>query len=135
MTPFGIRKKLKSLLGGGSAKGPEPEARPSWDVKILAPDGSEYTVKGKENETLVTVSGRGAYPIMTGCAEGDCGTCKVEVLAGAGSISVEQDKETRTKEDNKVEADWRLGCQARLTGPGLSIRVIDPFAEQAAAEA
>lgn len=129
MTPFGIRKKLKSLLGGGAAPAPEADPRPSFEVRITAPDGSDYTVKGKEGETLVTVSGRGAYPIMTGCAEGDCGTCRVEILAGASAVSEEQDRETRTKAANKVPGGWRLGCQARLSGSGLHMRVIDPFAE------
>ena len=133
MTPFGIRKKLKRLFGGGKAAD-EAATRSSFDVRIQAPDGSEYTVKGKEGETLVTVSGRGAYPVMTGCAEGDCGTCRVEVLAGAGSLSAAQDREARTCEANAVPAGWRLGCQARLQGPGLSIRVIDPFAEGVAVE-
>ena len=133
MTPFGIRKKLKSLLGGGKSSGSDGSERPAYEVKITAPDGSEYTVQGKQGETLVTVSGRGAYPIMTGCAEGDCGTCRVEVLAGAGSISAEGERERGTKETYKVPGSWRLGCQARLEGPGLHVRVIDPFAEQPAA--
>lgn len=136
MTPFGIRKKLKSLLGlGGQAAPAEAESRPSFEVQITAPDGSSYTVKGKEGETLVTVSGRGAYPIMTGCAEGDCGTCRVEILAGAGSVSAPADRESRTMQANQVPDGWRLGCQARLQGPGLHLRVIDPFAEGQAAPA
>ena len=132
MTPFGIRKKLKSLLGGGASSGGGSE-RPAWDVRITVPDGSEYTVQGKEGETLVTVSGRGAYPVMTGCAEGDCGTCRVEVLAGAGSVSGEAERERGTRETYKLPAGWRLACQARLEGPGLHLRVIDPFADAPAA--
>ncbi|MCB9777131.1 MAG: (2Fe-2S)-binding protein [Alphaproteobacteria bacterium] len=129
MTPFGIRKKLKSLLGGGAPPAPDAPPRPSWDVKVTAPDGSEYTVKGKEDETLVAVTGRGAYPIMTGCAEGDCGTCRVEVITGMGSLSVETDREQRVKEANKVDPALRLGCQVRINGPGVHLRVFDPFAD------
>jgi ferredoxin len=133
MTPFGIRKKLKSLLGGGQAVDTGAAERPAWEVKITAPDGSAYNVQGKQGETLVTVSGRGAYPIMTGCAEGDCGTCRVEVLAGAGSVSAEGSREQSTRQTYKVPDGWRLGCQARLEGPGLHLRIIDPFADQPAA--
>lgn len=129
MTPFGIRKKLKSLLGLGTPEA-EVDPRPTYDVAIVAPNGDEYTVRGREGETLVTVSGRGAWPIMTGCAEGDCGTCRVEVLEGAASISAEEDRERRTREEHQVPDGWRLGCQARLQGPGVKLHIIDPFAEQ-----
>ncbi|MCK6507367.1 (2Fe-2S)-binding protein [Myxococcota bacterium] len=133
MTPFGIRKKLKSLLGGGKSADTGASERPAWEVRVTAPDGSDYTVQGKQGETLVTVSGRGAYPIMTGCAEGDCGTCRVEVLAGAGSVSSEGSREQNTRQTYKVQDGWRLGCQARLEGPGLHLRIVDPFADQPAA--
>ncbi|NOY24749.1 MAG: (2Fe-2S)-binding protein, partial [Oligoflexia bacterium] len=74
-------------------------------------------------------SGRGASPVMTGCAEGDCGTCRVEILSGADSLSAEGEVERQTRRAYKIPAGWRLGCQARLVGAGVSMRVIDPFAE------
>jgi len=135
MSRFGIRNKIRALFGGAGSAANESGARPVFDVKITAPNGSEYTVQGKEGETLVTVTGRGAWPIMTGCAEGDCGTCRVEVLGGADGLSPANEKEQRTCRDSKVPEGWRLGCQTRLQGAGVHLHVIDPFAEAEAAEA
>lgn len=130
MTPFGIRKKLKSLLGlDGGAPAPSGPEKPSFDVTITAPDGSQHSAKAKDGDTLVNVTGRTAWPIQTGCAEGECGTCKVEVLAGAESLAAMSEKEERTRAANKITGNWRLGCLTRVHGPGVHVRVIDPFAE------
>lgn len=129
MTPFGIRKKLKSMLGLGGSEAPAAPTKPSYEVAITAPDGSQLKSQGKEGDTLVNVTGRTAWPIMTGCAEGECGTCRVEVLAGMDSLAPMSDKEERTRAANKIEGNWRLGCLVRVQGPGVAIRVIDPFAE------
>ena len=36
----------------------------------------------KHEDSLVLASGRGPMPINTGCADGTCGTCQVDVLKG-----------------------------------------------------
>ena len=73
MTPFGIRKKLKSLLGLGGASGagdttPKEKEVPSFQVTFVLPDGSSYDARAKEGDTLVMSSNRGPSPIATGCA-------------------------------------------------------------------
>lgn len=123
MTPFGIRKKLKSLLGGGNAE-PKPEA-PKYDVTFEPPNGEPYTVKARQGDTLVLASGRGPQPIPTGCADGTCGTCQVEVLAGHDRLSPATDHEIRTKKENRVPAEYRLGCQTEVLGEGVRVRIVN----------
>ena len=65
MTPFGIRKKLKTLLGLDSQPAPRRPERPKHLVSFELPDGSEFQVEAKEGDSLVLASGRGAYPIAT----------------------------------------------------------------------
>ena len=135
MTPFGIRKKIKSFLGLGG----EPvktDARkdeiPRFDVVFVQPDGKEFTVQAKKLDSIVMASGRGDYPVPTGCADSSCGTCRVEVLEGVESLAVEDPHEESVKADNKVPGHLRLGCQTAIIGAGVKIQIIDLFAEQAA---
>ena len=62
MTPFGIRKKLKSILGlGGSdaaSTTPKEQEVPTYKVDFVLPDGSSFTAKAKEGDTLVMSSNR-----------------------------------------------------------------------------
>lgn len=131
MTPFGIRKRLKKLLGLEKApKKKRPEV-PRYTVKFVLPDGSDYEVQAKHGDSLVLASGRGASPIATGCADSSCGTCQVEILAGAESLTPGDEAEARTKADNKVPEDRRLGCRAEVLGPGLEVKIINVFGEEA----
>lgn len=130
MTPFGIRKKLKALLGGGS-KTPERPQVPKYTVTFELPDGSTYEVHAKKGDTLVLASGRGASPIATGCADSTCGTCQVEILAGADVLSPEDDAERKTKAENNVPAENRLGCRTEVLGEGVRAKIINVFGEEA----
>jgi ferredoxin len=136
MTPFGIRKKLKSLLG--LDKGAEPAAKPAAPpvprhaVRFELPKGGGYETQAKQEDTLVLASGRGPQPIATGCADSTCGTCRVEVLEGADQLSAPTDHEENTKRQNGVPAHMRLGCQARIQGPGLKVKIINVFGDMAA---
>ena len=137
-SPFGIRKKIKSFLGlGGDAKKtPErKEEAPKFDVVFVQPDGKEFTVQAKKFDSLVMASGRGDYPVPTGCADSTCGTCRVDVLAGAESLAPADEHEEKVKKENNVDAAMRLGCQTAVVGPGVKIQIIDLFADQADAEA
>ena len=72
MTPFGIRKKLKALLGFGEPPKPATPPRPKYSVSFVLPNGDDYQVEAKEGDSLVLASGRGPYPISTGCSDGLC---------------------------------------------------------------
>ncbi len=129
MTPFGIRKKLKSLLGLSSSKPARPEV-PRFPVTFVLPDGETFEVSAKQGDSLVLASGRGPSPIATGCADCTCGTCQVEILDGIDSLTPQSDAEKKTKAENKVDAAYRLGCQAEVTGPGLRVKIINVFGEE-----
>ena len=67
MTPFKIRKRLKTLLGMGPSPTPQAPALPTYEVRFECPDGESYTVTAKEGDSLVLAAGRGPQPINTGC--------------------------------------------------------------------
>ena len=132
MTPFRIRKRLKSLLGVGSSSettSVEP-ARPVFDVTFECPDGTSYVTQAKEGDSLVLAAGRGPQPISTGCMDSTCGTCRVDVLAGEDSLSDVTDHERKTKSDVGVPEAQRLGCQAGVFGPGVQVRIVNVLGEE-----
>ena len=131
MTPFGIRKKLKALLFGGQQTPipPRPEI-PRYTVGFELPDGSNYETEAKHEDSLVLASGRGPMPINTGCADGTCGTCQVDVLEGAEQLSAADEYEEKTKKENGVPMERRLGCQAAVLGEGVKVRIINVFGEE-----
>ena len=129
MTPFGIRKKLKKWLGLEKSPSPKAPERPRYTVTFELPNGSTYDVEAKEGDSLVLASGRGAYPIATGCSDGTCATCRVEVLEG-DSLSQPDEYEMRTKENSGVPPSLRLGCQTAVLGPGLKVKIINVLGEE-----
>jgi len=130
MTPFGIRKRLKALLGGGN-KAPKRPPVPKYPVIFDLPDGSSFEVPAKKGDSLVLASGRGASPISTGCADSTCGTCHVEIISGADMLTPEDDTERKTKAENNVPAAHRLGCRAEVLGEGVQAKIINVFGEEA----
>ena len=130
MTPFGIRKKIKKWLGLENESTPKAPQRPRYTVTFELPNGNTYDVEAKEGDSLVLASGRGAYPIATGCSDGTCATCRVEVLDGESSLSQSDEYEARTKESNNVVDTQRLGCQAAVLGPGLKVKIINVLGEE-----
>jgi ferredoxin len=78
----------------------------------------------------VLASGRGASPIATGCADSTCGTCQVEILAGADQLSAEDEAERKTKKENNVPAAFRLGCRTEVHGEGVRAKIINVFGEE-----
>lgn len=128
MTPFGIRKKLKSLLGldqPAPSTTPKEQEVPTYTVTFVLPDGSSYTAKAKEGDTLVMSSNRGPQPIATGCADGTCGTCRVELLHAHDQLTPETEHERGTKRANNVPMEYRLGCQTGVLGEGVKVKVIN----------
>jgi ferredoxin len=130
MTPFGIRKKIKALLGLGGQTTPSAPERPRYTVIFQLPNGEDYRVEAKEGDSLVLASGRGAYPIATGCSDGTCATCRVEVLEGLESLSQADEFENKTKTSNEVDLSLRLGCQAAILGSGVKVRIINVLGEE-----
>ena len=126
MTPFGIRKKIKKLMGfneGPKASSNPP--RPKYSVTFVLPDGEEYQAEAREGDSLVMTSGRSAYPISTGCMDSSCGTCEVIILDGGDQISPEGSKETTNKETNEINPLHRLGCQTAVLGEGVKVKIVN----------
>jgi ferredoxin len=126
MTPFGIRKRLKALLGIAppARREPEPEL-PPVAVSFVRPGGERFEVTGTKGDTLVLVSGRGDWPIATGCKDSTCATCQVDVLDGAGALTATTDHELDTLRRNGAPETRRLGCRARVMGPGVVVGMVN----------
>jgi ferredoxin len=59
-------------------------------------------------------------PVCFSCRGGDCGTCRVEVLAGADRLSPPSADEAETLRRLGAAPEDRLACQVRVRrGPGL----------------
>jgi ferredoxin len=130
MTPFGIRKRIKSLLGFGTTTKAPTQSRPKYSVTFELPSGETYQVDAKEGDSLVLASGRGAYPISTGCSDCTCATCRVVVIEGHDQLSSPSTQETQTKAENDVSDDLRLGCQTAVLGEGIHVKIINVLGEE-----
>jgi len=132
VTPFGIRKRLKKLLGLGPAPAPAPKRPevPRHAVTFVLPDGTSHDAKGKAGDPIARISGRGPRPLSTGCPDTSCGTCAVEILEGADQITPETDHEVRTRKANGVPDGRRLACATAITGPGVKVKVFSVLGDE-----
>lgn len=122
MSRFGIRNKLKEFVGIR----PSREKTPEYSVSFVLPDGTEYTVTAEEKYTIHMASQGLETPIATGCPDGTCGSCYVDVLSGGASLSERTDNENDAYKghyNKDLPADQRLACHARIMGPGVKARV------------
>ncbi len=53
---------------------------------------------------------------------GQCTTCRVQVREGKQHLSPLNEKESKRLPDERLQADWRLACQARVHGP-VTVRI------------
>ncbi len=118
MTPFGIRNKLKAMLGRPAPSGRVDERVP---ITFVTPDGVEKQVLSELRYTLVMASQTLEAPIATGCPDGHCGNCVVEVLDATG-VSEPTTAEAKLLA-GKPDKNIRMACHARVVGPGAKIKV------------
>jgi ferredoxin len=59
-----------------------------------------------------------------GCTVGSCGTCRLEIVEGAGSVNPISLDERETVEMCTSVAGARLGCQLKVLGD-VSVRAVD----------
>ncbi|MSP56629.1 MAG: 2Fe-2S iron-sulfur cluster binding domain-containing protein [Myxococcales bacterium] len=118
MTPFGLRNKLKSILGRSGQTERVDERVP---LTFTTPDGTVTEVQSELRYTLVMASQTLEKPIATGCPDGHCGHCIVDVLdaTGLGEPSPAEAKLLAEKTEKSI----RLACHARVVGPGAKIKV------------
>lgn len=119
MTPWGLRAKLKSALGRPTRGGPAVE---QVDLTFVLPDGREHGTRCEARYTLVMASQTLDTPIATGCPDGHCGTCVVDVIAGGGLLPPSA-AEQRVLTEKQVPADQRLACHAKVGSSGAKVRI------------
>lgn len=117
-TPFGIRRRLKKLLGLGGDAAPARAATPQVTLIVVGPDGTEQSASCDIGGTVLGAAGRLKRPITSGCSESTCGTCRVEILEGAELLSEQTGRERATLKDNNLPTTYRLSCRAELAAPG-----------------
>lgn len=127
MTPFGIRKRLKKMLGLGRDEAPEDlpprRERPKITITLVDPEGNEETVQAAADSSVLFATGNMARPLGSGCADATCGTCRIEVLEGEEHLTPQSGRERATLKENGFSEDLRLGCQAEIRGEGVSVKV------------
>ncbi len=127
MTPFGIRKRLKKLIGFGggdaSESGDAPRRdRPKISITLVSPDGGEETCEALANSSVLFATGNMAKPLGSGCADATCATCRCEVLEGEENLTPQSEAERACLESNKHPTTLRLGCQAEVRRGAVKIR-------------
>lgn len=123
MTPFGIRKKLKGLMGDGG----KPQVT-TCELVFVLPDGSEQKVQTEARYTLAMASQFLPSPIATGCPDGQCGQCVVEVLESNGIAAIaDSERKVMDKWHKTPDPKRRLACHARVEGSGAKVRVFSLF--------
>ena len=100
----------------------------------VAYDGG-LSAQGRRGLSILELSRLSDIPHAHVCsARARCGTCRVHVDAGAGSLSPKNDLERATLERVHAGDGVRLACQARVLGAGVSVtRLLPPYADPSAA--
>lgn len=126
-TPFGIRRRIKRLLGmpvDNNTQNTEDEGE-KVSIVVVGPKGTEETGKGKPGQSLLMVSVSCEHPIASGCSESTCGTCRVEILEGAENISAQDGRERATLKENNFPTTYRLACRATLDKGSARVRAFE----------
>jgi ferredoxin len=123
-TPFGIRRRLKRLLGMDKEVAKEPE-REKISVTVVGPDGAENTATTWAGASILSASGALRRPIASGCADSTCGTCHVDVLEGADNLSEQSPRERATLKENNHPASQRLACRAEVLHGAVKVKAYE----------
>jgi adenylate cyclase len=94
-----------------------------------------FSARGRRGLSLLEMSLANDVPHAHVCSgRGRCGTCRVRVDAGAGSLSPRTANEENTLDRVGAGEDVRLACQARVLAPGVSVtRLLPAYADASAA--
>jgi ferredoxin len=138
MSRFGIRRKLKGMLGRD-----EKPTYITYKVTYVLPDGTDQVVEAEERYSLLMASQALPAPISTGrraggtCPDGLCALCRLEVIDPTGlSPLSEREKEAldasiagrphegRPRQPGEpLTPNTRLGCHTRIIGDGGRVQV------------
>src|SRR6185295_7314154 len=104
----------------------------------VAYDGG-LSARGRRGLSILELSILNDIPHAHVCsARGRCGTCRVQIDAGAQSLSplndIERGTLERVSEGQPAAEGVRLACQARVLGPGVAVtRLLPAYADASAA--
>ncbi len=124
-TPFGIRRRLKRILGIKAGAGPVIQETPSITLVVVGPDGTEQTIKADVGSTVISASGKMKRPVASGCSDSTCGTCHVEILEGAEGLAEQVARERVTLKQAGFPATQRLGCRAEILSGRVKVRAFE----------
>jgi ferredoxin len=74
------------------------------------------TVSVPRGTRIVEVAEKVGASIPFGCKENDCGDCMIEVLEGAGNLSIPSALETELLKQKFAKPNNRLACQVMVLG-------------------
>ncbi len=137
MSRFGIRKKLKGLLGNAQQEIVRHE------ITYILPDGVEQTLMVEEHYSLLMAADANNITISTGrraggtCPDGLCGLCRVQVVNTTGLSTLSQYEqqamddqvagtphEGRNREPGApLVPGTRLGCHTKILGSGAIVQI------------
>jgi ferredoxin len=126
-SPFGIRRRIKRLLGMEEKKAPaaaEPEPE-KITVVVVGPKGNEQTVTTYAGSTILGASGQLRHPIASGCSDSSCGTCHVEILEGADNLSEQSAREKGTLKSANHPATQRLACRTEVLHGTVKVKAFE----------
>lgn len=125
-SPFGIRRRIKTLLGIEAKKAAEPEVEPEKiTLHILGPKGDEQSVTTYAGSTILGASGQLRHPIASGCSDSTCGTCHVDILEGADNLSEPTARERGTLKDAGHPAGQRLSCRTEILKGTVKVKAFE----------
>ncbi|HJN72517.1 MAG TPA: hypothetical protein QGF58_01170 [Myxococcota bacterium] len=142
MSRFGIRNKLKDILGLG--KGPEVS---TCSITFVLPDGTERPLQVEKHYSILMAADANGLTISTGrraggtCPDGGCGSCRLETLDATGLSKMSEHEELtieahvrgdphdgRAREPGPPrEPSHRLGCHTKILDSGARIQIAALF--------
>ncbi len=127
-TPFGIRRRIKRLLGlpvDAPTTAPEADAGPQITLIVVGPNGQEQSLDAPAGSTISGASMKLQRPISTGCPDSTCGTCHVEILEGGENVSPTDGRERATLKTQGMPDGQRLSCRATVTSGTVKVRAFE----------
>lgn len=84
----------------------------------------DYRFNVRTNQTFLTLVDEHDTPLMFGCKEGLCGTCKIRVLENSQNISPMGPREKEFLDSIAAQPNERLACQNCVLGD-VTIEIAD----------
>lgn len=124
-TPFGIRRRIKRLLGMPIEGAAAAEEVVKVSLTVVAPSGQENSCQATAGQTILTAAGGLAKPISSGCSDSSCGTCRVEVLEGAENLPEQAARERATLKENGFPTTLRLACRTEILQGSVKVKAFE----------